>query len=48
MKGESAQMSVSDAVEIIHATPASDRSHFAREIWRLRRERRNDSGAIAF
>jgi hypothetical protein len=33
MKGESDQMSVSDAVEMIHATPASDRSHFAREIW---------------
>jgi hypothetical protein len=38
MKGESDQMSVSDAVEMIHSTPASDRSHFAREIWRLRRE----------
>ena len=38
MKGESDQMSVSDAVAMIHATPASDRSHFAREIWRLRRE----------
>lgn len=38
MKGEPDQMSVSDAVEMIHSTPASDRSHFAREIWRLRRE----------
>ena len=38
MKGESDQMSVSDAVDRIHATPAEDRSHFAREIWRLRRE----------
>jgi hypothetical protein len=33
MKGESDQMNVSDAVEMIHATPASDRSHFPREIW---------------
>ena len=38
MKGESDQMSVSDAVQMIHATPASDRSRFAGEIWRLRRE----------
>jgi hypothetical protein len=38
MKGESDQMSVSDAVELIHSTPASDRSHFAREIWRMRQE----------
>jgi len=38
MKGESDQMSVSEAVEMIHATPASARSHFAREIWRLRRQ----------
>ena len=36
MKGESDQMSVSNAVEMIHATPAGDRSHFAREIWRRR------------
>ena len=38
MKGESDQMSVSDAVDLIHATPASARSRFAREIWRLRLE----------
>ena len=38
MRGESDQMSVPDAVAMIHATPASDRSRFAREIWRLRRE----------
>jgi len=37
MKSESDQMNVSDAVELIHATAASDRSRFAREIWRLRR-----------
>jgi hypothetical protein len=39
MKGESDQMPVDAAVGMIHATPAEDRSHFAREIWRLRRER---------
>jgi len=38
MKGESDQMPVDAAVEMIHATPASDRSRFARQIWRLRRE----------
>jgi hypothetical protein len=38
MKGESDQMPVHAAVEMIHSTPASARSHFAREIWRLRRE----------
>ena len=32
MKGESDQMNVSDAAEMIHATPANDRSRFAREI----------------
>jgi hypothetical protein len=37
MKGESDQMPVDTAVEMIHATPPEDRSHFAREIWRLRR-----------
>jgi hypothetical protein len=38
MKGESDQMPVDAAVEIIHATPAEERSRFARDIWRLRRE----------
>ena len=38
MKGESDQINVSDPVEMIPATPASDRSHFATENWRLRRE----------
>ncbi|MCI0621588.1 MAG: hypothetical protein L0387_07950 [Acidobacteria bacterium] len=38
MKGESDQMPVDAAVEMIHATPAADRSRFAREIWQLRRE----------
>ena len=38
MKGESDQMPVDEAVQMIHATPAEDRSHFAREIWKLRRE----------
>jgi len=37
MKGDSDQMPVDEAVELIHATPPEDRSHFAREIWRLRR-----------
>jgi hypothetical protein len=37
MKGESDQMPVDLAVAMIHATPPEDRSHFAKEIWRLRR-----------
>jgi hypothetical protein len=38
MKGESDQMPVDAAVEMIHATPPEDRSHFAKQIWRMRRE----------
>ena len=38
MKGESDQMPVDKAVGMIQLTPPEDRSHFAREIWRLRRE----------
>jgi len=37
MKGESNQMPIDAAVEMIHATPPEDRNHFAKEIWRLRR-----------
>jgi hypothetical protein len=37
MKGESDQMPVGKPVQMIHATPAEDRSEFARQIWRLRR-----------
>lgn len=48
MKGESDQMNVSEAVEMIHATPASDRSRFAREIWRLRREHGTAGGGEPF
>lgn len=39
-KGESDQMPVDAAVEMIHATPREDRSRFAREVWRLRRAHR--------
>jgi hypothetical protein len=42
MRGESDQLPVSEAVEMIHATPASDRSRFAMQIWQLRRERGTD------
>jgi hypothetical protein len=38
MKGESDQMPISGAVEMIHQTPPGDRSRFAREVWRLRRQ----------
>lgn len=42
MRGLSSEMSVADAVAMIEATPAEDRSAFAREIWRRRRERGTD------
>jgi len=42
MKGESGgDMSVSDAVAVIHATSPDERSGFAREIWAIRRGRTN-------
>ena len=42
MKGESDQMPVGAAVEMIHATSAEDWSCFAREIWHRRREHGKD------
>lgn len=42
MRGESDAMSVADAVEMIRATPAEDRSRFASEIWSRRRKRGSD------
>jgi hypothetical protein len=41
MKGESGQMTVPAAVEMIRATPPERRSQFAREI----REKRREHGA---
>jgi hypothetical protein len=41
-KGESDQMSVRDAVAMIHETPASRRTRFAEEIWERRRRRGTD------
>lgn len=38
MKGESDVMPADAAVDMIHATPASARSRFAKEIWRRRRQ----------
>jgi hypothetical protein len=42
MKGQSDAMEPAAAVEVIHATPPARRSEFAREIWRIRRERGTD------
>jgi hypothetical protein len=42
MKGESNQMTVPAAVEMIRATPPARRSEFARQIWALRREHGTD------
>jgi hypothetical protein len=39
MRGQSDQMPVGAAVEMIHQTPASTRSRFAKQIWEIRRER---------
>jgi hypothetical protein len=44
MKGESDQMTVPAAVEMIRATPPERRSRFAREIWEKRREHGTDKG----
>jgi hypothetical protein len=38
MKGENDAMDPAAAVAIVHATPFSDRSRFARAIWRKRRQ----------
>jgi hypothetical protein len=42
MKGEFSQMSVPEAVTMIHATPAEKRSEFAHQIWARRRRRGTD------
>ena len=42
-KGESDQMTVPAAVEMIRATPPERRNDFARQIWRRRRERGTDT-----
>ena len=44
MKGESDAMTVPAAVEMIRATPAENRSRYAREIWRKRRAHYGPSG----
>jgi len=48
MKGESDQMTVPGAVAMIHATPASRRSEFARQIWSIRRQRGTDRSQVPF
>lgn len=57
LKGQSDAMSLREAVDLVHNTPAADRSQFAREIWSKRkaraknpqrkpaRKRRNGDGA---
>ncbi len=42
MKGESDQMTVRQAVDMIHKTPPEDRSYFALEIWRICQSRGTD------
>jgi hypothetical protein len=42
MKGQSQDMTVPAAVEMIRATPPARRSEFAREIWSRRRARGTD------
>ncbi len=44
MKGEpGGNMSVADAVALIHATPPAARSRFAKQIWGIRRKRGTDT-----
>jgi hypothetical protein len=45
MKGESDAMTVPVAVEMIRATSPENRSRFAEEIWRRRRDRGTDKQA---
>jgi hypothetical protein len=42
MKGESDAMTVSAAVDMVHATPPEKRSQFAKEIWSRRRKHGTD------
>jgi hypothetical protein len=46
MKGESDQMTVPAAVELIRATPPERRSDFAREIWSRRRNGKPTNGRM--
>ncbi len=41
MKGLSSEMPVSEAVELVHNTSAKKRSEYARQIWDMRRGKRN-------
>lgn len=47
MKGKSDAMSVPAAVEMIHETPESQRSKFARQIWKARRRGGAEEGRRA-
>ena len=38
IKGETGNMTVAEAVDMIRATPVDRRSSFAKEIWSLRRQ----------
>jgi hypothetical protein len=48
MKGESDQMPVAAAVDLVHSTPASRRSQFAKQIWQKRRRGRNPGELLIF
>lgn len=43
-KGGNLFMSVAAAVDIIHATSPEDRSYYARQIWRIRKQRYGEGG----
>jgi hypothetical protein len=42
------EMSLPDAVALVHATPAADRSRFAKQIWSLRRRHGTDKTGTPF
>jgi hypothetical protein len=48
MKGEGGTMPVADAVAMIRATTAAQRSRFAQEIWDRRRKRSADQTGVPF
>jgi hypothetical protein len=49
MKGQGGDMTVLDAVAMIHATPPDKRSRFAKQIWAKRRQHGTDKpGVVPF
>jgi hypothetical protein len=48
MHGQSSEMTPRDAIAMIRATSPARRSHFASDIWKIRRARGTDKTAVPF